>query len=222
MLCWLCSLQIMDLIQWQMTCVSLLSGAADHSPFPQKNMQGAEKQGEFYNIHCKVSKAHILLPNSLWRIQSLPLSCFLYHFVLIASSMSIVSTSLQPALPHLQLLHVPYSPSLIHDLLNNFYILPVHNQCFLYSWLIRYILTTTPLPSTPPPPFPLTSLSHRSTALPFPFRKVQASQGFQLNKAKQVTVRRSTSPHIKAGLDNPVGEKEYQEQARIRQSLSHC
>ena len=53
-----------------------------------------------------------------------------------------------------------------------------------------------------PPP-----LASRSTTLPFPFRKEQVSQGYQLNISQTFIIRLGTNPHIKAGFSNPVRRK---------------
>lgn len=48
--------------------------------------------------------------------------------------------------------------------------------------------------------------------LPFLFRKEQISKRGQPNRTKQKTLRQVESLHIYAEQDNPVGEKEFQEQ----------
>ena len=68
-----------------------------------------------------------------------------------------------------------------------------------YSSLIYYIPTAVSPSSSSPSSSLSPPLFFRSIPPLFPFRKEQASQGYQPNMAKQISIKLGTSPHIKAG-----------------------
>ena len=91
-------------------------------------------------------------------------------------------------------------------------------NCFIYSSLMYYILTTvSPLSFSP-------SLSHH---LPspnpfclFPLRKGQVSQGYQPN-ISSYSKTRNLPPRIKTGQGNPVGGKGSQKQAKKSETVTN-
>lgn len=66
---------------------------------------------------------------------------------------------------------------------------------FFFLFCLQYIWMVFPsLSSSPTPPL-------------FPFRKEQASHGYQLNMAEQDTISLGIYPYTHAGRGNPVGGK---------------